>query len=170
MDLLETVARSQFNQTASVPLSSRSAAYASSQGHRQAVSSSEGFEYQGILGSGTARSHEERTYSVHVQTSAETASYGAQKNVPTLSSTVLQLELLLGAQQGNCRSRANGAIDLAAVGALVLSDLGATVQVLKLAGRKHQLAEDRPRSIEHCIANSRTGTWFGAVSAQPFAR
>lgn len=63
--------------------------------------------------------------------------------VPVLAETMLKLELKL--QQS--------AIDLSAFSAAVLSDVGATVQVLRLAGRECGVGSDRPLRVEECICD-----------------
>lgn len=44
-------------------------------------------------------------------------------------------------------------VDLQALSTLVLSDLGATLQVLRLAGREYGNVEGRPVRVEDCIAD-----------------
>ena len=76
-------------------------------------------------------------------------------DVPILLSTRLQLELLLQ----------ESALDLRAVSAVILEDLGATLQILRLVGEEFGCGEERPIRIEDCIACLDTRTWFEAVSA-----
>jgi HD-like signal output (HDOD) protein len=76
-------------------------------------------------------------------------------DIPILLSTRLQLELLLQ----------EPALDLRAVSDVVLQDLGATLQILRLVGEEYGLADGRPIRIEDCIASLDTQTWFEAVSA-----
>ncbi|HEY0759307.1 MAG TPA: HDOD domain-containing protein [Acidisarcina sp.] len=104
----------------------------------------------------------------------------AWRNIPVLASTLVQMQLLLdvpchlddeaetsfGCPSHPCLD--NRVIDLAAVSALILTDVGATLQILRLCGREFDFAEDRPRSIEHCIASLNTETWIGAIFAEPF--
>ncbi len=73
--------------------------------------------------------------------------------VPALPQTVLFLDLLL---QERC-------VDLRAMSQLVLEDLGATIQILRLAGREFG-PEDRPDRIEDCIASLGLGACLDAVS------
>ncbi len=75
-------------------------------------------------------------------------------HLPILLSTRLQLELLLQ----------EPALDLRAVSEVIVEDLGATLQILRLIGEEYGLAEERPIRIEDCIACLDTKTWFGAVS------
>lgn len=63
--------------------------------------------------------------------------------VPVLPETLLRMELLI---RGN-------AVDLSGFSEAVLSDLGATIQVLRLAGQEYGDAEDRPVRVEDCIAD-----------------
>jgi HDOD domain len=57
-------------------------------------------------------------------------------------------------------------VDLRALSQLVLSDLGATLQVLRLAGREYGLAEGRPTRVEDCIADMGLQACIEAMSAQ----
>jgi hypothetical protein len=80
-------------------------------------------------------------------------------DVPVMSLTVLGLDLLL---QEPC-------IDLRMASELVLSDVGATIQVLRLIGREYGFSGERPSRMDECIASLDVGAWFGAVSARTFA-
>jgi hypothetical protein len=88
----------------------------------------------------------------------------AQKNeelldeVPVMSATVLGLEMLL--HEPN--------IDLTVASAFILSDVGATIQILRLIGRGYDFDEDRPRRMGDCLASLEVGIWFGAISARTF--
>ncbi len=77
-------------------------------------------------------------------------------DVPVLPETLLRLDL---ASQEPC-------IDLRAISELVLSDLGATVQILRLAGREYGNTEGRPSRIEDCISDLGVQACLEAVSAQ----
>ena len=63
-------------------------------------------------------------------------------DVPVMSETLLLMELMV-------RGRA---VDLSEVAQLVLGDLGAALQVLRLAGREDACGGDLPRRIEDCIS------------------
>ena len=63
--------------------------------------------------------------------------------VPSLPETLLVMELQLHGRS----------IDLREVAEAVLRDLGATLQILRLAGREYGDREDRPVRIEDCIAD-----------------
>jgi HD-like signal output (HDOD) protein len=76
-------------------------------------------------------------------------------DVPILLSTRLQLELLLQ----------EPVLDLRAVSEVILQDMGATLQILRLVGEEYRAAEERPIRIEDCIASLDTRVWFDAVSA-----
>jgi HD-like signal output (HDOD) protein len=76
-------------------------------------------------------------------------------DVPTMLSTRLQLELLLQ----------EPVLDLRAVSNVILQDLGATLQILRLVGEEYGVSDERPIRIEDCIASLETAMWFGAVSA-----
>jgi hypothetical protein len=80
-------------------------------------------------------------------------------DVPVMSATVLGLEILL---QEPC-------IDLGMVSELVLSDVGATIQILRLIGREYEFAAEHPSRMGDCIASLDAGTWFDAISARTFA-
>ena len=58
--------------------------------------------------------------------------------IPVLSETLLVLDLLL--QQPSA--------DLTEIARVVLADVGATIEVLRLAGREYGIAEGRPARIE----------------------
>jgi HD-like signal output (HDOD) protein len=64
-------------------------------------------------------------------------------DVPALPETLLAMELQLR----------GGSVDLGGVSEIVLGDLGATIQVLRLAGREYETAEWRPVRIEDCISD-----------------
>lgn len=76
--------------------------------------------------------------------------------VPVLLSTRLQLELLLDEQL----------LDLRAVSEVILSDPGATLQVLRLIGEEYGLNSGRPVRMEDCIASLETEAWFEAVCGE----
>jgi hypothetical protein len=52
---------------------------------------------------------------------------------------------------------------------LVLSDIGATIQTLRLIGRDYDFATELPYRMGDCIASLDLGTWFCAMSARTFA-
>jgi hypothetical protein len=79
-------------------------------------------------------------------------------NVPVMSATVLGLEMLL---QEPC-------IDLRIATELILSDVGATIQVLRLIGREYDFAEERPSRMGDCLSSLDVDDWFGAISASTF--
>lgn len=74
--------------------------------------------------------------------------------IPVLPATLLRLELLLQ----------EPSIDLRAVADLVLEDVGAVMQLLRVVGEEFPDPEDRPVRIEDCIASVATGTWFRAMT------
>lgn len=75
-------------------------------------------------------------------------------DVPVLPTTLLRLELLLQ----------EPSIDLRAVADLVLEDVGAVVQLLRVVGEEFPDPEDRPVRIEDCIASVAAETWFQAMT------
>lgn len=79
--------------------------------------------------------------------------------VPVQSATVLGLEMLL---QDSC-------IDLKMATELVLSDVGATIQVLRLIGKEYDLASERPTRMGDCLAGLDVQAWFEAISARTFS-
>ncbi len=79
-------------------------------------------------------------------------------HVPVMSATVLGLEMLL---QEPC-------IDLRIASELILSDVGATIQILRLIGREYDLAAERPSRMGDCISNLDVDAWFSAISARTF--
>jgi HD-like signal output (HDOD) protein len=80
--------------------------------------------------------------------------------LPVMPETLLLLELKLYEPCVNLREFSE----------LVLSDLGAAVQVLRLAGREYGNAEGRPSRIEDCIADLGLEACVEAVAAQPLTR
>jgi HDOD domain len=78
--------------------------------------------------------------------------------VPVMSATVLGLEMLLH----------EPCIDLRMASELVLSDVGATIQVLRLVGSEYELATEHPCRMGECLASLDSSTWFEAVSARTF--
>jgi hypothetical protein len=82
------------------------------------------------------------------------------QDVPILPETLLRLELEV---QQSC-------VDLRAMSQLVLNDLGATLQILRLAGHEYGNAEDRPTRIEDCIADLGLYACMEAVAARALAR
>jgi hypothetical protein len=79
-------------------------------------------------------------------------------DVPVMSATVLGLEILLSEQ----------CVDLQKASELVLSDIGATIQTLRLIGRDYDFATELPYRMGDCIASLDLGTWFCAMSARTF--
>jgi hypothetical protein len=61
-------------------------------------------------------------------------------------------------------------VDLRALSKLVLSDLGATLQVLRLAGREYGDAEGRPVRVEDCIADLGVQACLDVMSAHLMPR
>jgi HD-like signal output (HDOD) protein len=75
--------------------------------------------------------------------------------VPTLATTRLQLELLLQESY----------IDLSAVSEVILSDAGATLQILRLIGEEYPDAEGRPTRIEDCLVSLNRDRWYAVLCA-----
>ena len=78
--------------------------------------------------------------------------------VPVMSSTVLGLDMLLN----------EPFIDLRMASDLILGDVGATIQILRLIDREYGIAAERPSRMGDCIASLDVSVWFGAVSARTF--
>jgi hypothetical protein len=77
-------------------------------------------------------------------------------DIPVMPKTLLILEFMI---QEQC-------VDLREMAQLVLSDLGATLQILRLAGRIYGSSEGRPTRIEDCISDLGLEACLKAVSAQ----
>ena len=80
--------------------------------------------------------------------------------IPVLTKTLLLLDILV---QEPC-------VDLREMSQLVLSDLGAALQILRLAGREYGNADGRPIRMEDCISDLGLEACLKAVSAQTIAR
>jgi HDOD domain len=80
-------------------------------------------------------------------------------DVPVMSATVLGLEMLLH----------EPCIDLRMASELILSDVGATIQILRLVGTEYEFAAEHPCRMGDCIAGLDAGKWFAAISARTFA-
>ena len=78
--------------------------------------------------------------------------------VPVMSATVLGLEMLLY----------EPCIDLRMASELILSDVGATIKILRLIGKEYEFAAERPSRMGDCLASLDVDVWFGAISAQTF--
>ncbi len=63
--------------------------------------------------------------------------------VPAMPETLLAMELQLQERS----------VDLGEISAMILEDAGATLQILRLAGREYGDSEDRPVRIEDCISD-----------------
>jgi HD-like signal output (HDOD) protein len=94
-------------------------------------------------------------YLPHLLAMSPQAVADALPNVPTMAGTRLQLELLLQ----------ESLIDLSAVTEVILSDAGATLQILRLIGEEYPFEEDRPTRIEDCIASLNMAHCYDAVCA-----
>jgi hypothetical protein len=81
-------------------------------------------------------------------------------DVPVLSETLLLMELKI-------RDRA---VDLTEISHLVLGDLGAVLQIMRLAGREDGSTESRPRRIEDCISGLGLQACLEAMSRQTVKR
>jgi HD-like signal output (HDOD) protein len=76
-------------------------------------------------------------------------------SIPTMIGTRLQLELLLQ----------ESTVDLSAISEVILSDPGATLQILRLVGEEYPTEEDRPTRIEDCLASLNMELWYEAICA-----
>ena len=76
-------------------------------------------------------------------------------NIPTMVSTRLRLELLLQ----------ESSVDLTEMSEVILSDVGATLQILRLVGEDYPNEEDRPTRIEDCIVSLGRERWYDVVCA-----
>lgn len=80
--------------------------------------------------------------------------------IPVMPETLLMLDLLV---QETC-------VDLRQLSDLVLGDLGATLQILRLAGREYGTTDCRPVRIADCVSDLGLRTCLTAVSAQAVSR
>jgi len=81
-------------------------------------------------------------------------------DVPALPETLLTMEFQLH----------ESSVDLRKFSDAVLGDLGATIQILRLAGREYEFAEDCPTRIEDCISDLGLTACFNAVSRGTLSR
>ena len=86
--------------------------------------------------------------------SARNESVDNLPDLPVLPATLLAMELQLR----------QPSVDLSAFAAAVLSDLGATVQILRMAGHEYGAADDRHIRIEDCICDFGPAACFEAVA------
>ncbi|MDQ2844718.1 MAG: HDOD domain-containing protein [Acidobacteriota bacterium] len=77
-------------------------------------------------------------------------------NVPVMQETLLLIEL---EAQEFC-------VDLRMLSEVILTDLGATLQVLRLAGQDHDRATDSPIRMEDCISDLGTQACIESMSAK----
>jgi HD-like signal output (HDOD) protein len=81
-------------------------------------------------------------------------------DLPVLPETLLAMELQLQ----------SSSVELRAFTAAVQSDLGATLQILRMAAREYGTADDRPIRIEDCICDFGPAACFDAVANGVIAR
>ncbi len=81
-------------------------------------------------------------------------------DVPVMPETLLLMELMV-------RERT---VDLGDLSQLVLGDMGATIQIMRLAGSDESLADARPARIEDCISGLGLEACLEAVSKQTLKR
>lgn len=81
-------------------------------------------------------------------------------DVPVMPETLLLMELMM-------RERT---VDLGDLSQLVLGDLGAAIQIMRLAGSDESLADARPARIEDCISGLGLEACLDAVSKQTLKR
>ena len=100
----------------------------------------------------------ERVYVVRsfVEEHADLPTVDPFPRIPAMAATMLQLELLLQ----------DAPINLKAVADVILSDAGATLQILRLIGEEFPDEKDRPTRIEDCIASLDAEVWYGAIQQQ----
>jgi hypothetical protein len=79
--------------------------------------------------------------------------------VPVMSATVLGLDILLQ----------EPSIDLQMASELILSDVGATIQILRQIGNEYGADPECPTRMGDCIASLDANVWFSAISARTFA-
>ncbi len=103
--------------------------------------------------------HADRSSVLRIQPSKR-SSRGLRFEVAVMKETLLLVEL---ETQGFC-------VDLRALSTLVLRDLGATLQVLRLAGREYGEDEARPVRVEDCIADLGVRACMDAMSKRLMQR
>lgn len=81
-------------------------------------------------------------------------------DVPVMPETLLLMELMM-------RERS---VDLGDLSQLVLGDLGAAIQIMRLAGSEESLADGRPARIEDCISGLGLEACLDTVSKQTLKR
>ncbi len=81
-------------------------------------------------------------------------------DIPAMSETLLLMELMAGERS----------VDLRDVSQIILSDLGATVQILRLAGRESCFIEELPTRIEDCISGLGLQACLEAISQRVITR
>ena len=87
----------------------------------------------------------------------EAAAAELLRNVPVMSATVLALDNLLHAP----------CVDLKRAAQFILSDVGATIQVLLLVGRECDSMAQPLSRMDDCLASLDVSAWFGVISAAP---
>lgn len=92
--------------------------------------------------------------------SAHSESIDNLPDLPVLPETVLAMELQLQ----------SSTVDLRTFTTTVLSDLGAILQILRMAGREYGATDDRPIRIEDCICDFGPSACFEAVASGVIAR
>jgi HD-like signal output (HDOD) protein len=80
--------------------------------------------------------------------------------VPVLPETLLTMEFQLQERS----------VDLGGFTEVVLGDLGATIQILRLAGREYGSADECPARMADCIADLGLTACFNAAASGTFAR
>jgi hypothetical protein len=81
-------------------------------------------------------------------------------DVPVLSETLLRMELVV-------RGRS---VDLSEISQVVLSDIGATLQIMRLVAREDAFENDRVPRIEDCISGLGVQACLDAMSRRPLKR
>lgn len=99
-----------------------------------------------------------RHFDLHEHDAASLQKADLLDQVPVMSATVLGLEMLLQ----------EPFVDLGRVSDLILSDVGATVQTLRLIAKEYDNPVERPSRMGECIASLDVDEWFGAISARTF--
>ena len=77
------------------------------------------------------------------------------ETVPVMPATVLGLELLLQ----------DRSLHLQMASDLILKDVGATLQMMRLVARDFPIPDERPSRMVDCLAALDTSTWFAALAA-----
>ena len=110
--------------------------------------------------SGSMRSERLRLVPSQPEGAAPYSRDGALPPLPTLLATRLQMELLL----------AEHPVDLRAAAGVLLSDIGATLEIFRRAGEEYGVGPEAPARLEDCLASLGTEVWMDVICANAVER